>query len=312
VTAAGIVVEGLAKSFRRGWAGERVRALDGVSLTIGHGEAFGIIGPNGAGKTTFLSCLLGFLRPDAGRVTIDGHDPDDLSVRAVTGYLPERLVMDRWMTGRDFLSYHHALARLAAATREADVQAALDKVGLDAEAAERPIRKYSRGMLQRVGLAQALLGSPQYVFLDEPASGVDPAGVILFRRLLGELKLRGVTVVLNSHQLEQVERVCDRVAFVSKGKVEAIETLAAGAAATRMLRVRWAGASVERAALAAAASDSGAELGEANEREAHFRVADDESAARLLRALMARGVPVSEATPEESRLERLFLEPLAR
>ena len=165
-------------------------------------------------------------------------------------------------------------------------------------------------MLQRIGFAQALLGSPRYVFLDEPASGVDPAGVILFRRLLGGLKARGVTVVLNSHQLEQVERVCDRVAFVSRGKVEAIETMAAGATATRVLAVRWAaGTDIAPERLAALASGAGAELRDASVQGARFLVADDDASARLLRALVDGGVPVAEATPEESRLERLFLEP---
>ncbi|TMQ72983.1 MAG: ABC transporter ATP-binding protein [Candidatus Eisenbacteria bacterium] len=202
-----IRVEGLSKSYRRGLALEPVRALKDVTLEIRSGEVFGIIGPNGAGKTTLLGCLLGFLRPDAGAVTIDDRRPDDLEVRRVTGYLPERLVLDRWMTGRGFLGYHHALAKLAPAHRGAEVEQALERVGLTAEAGARPIAKYSRGMLQRLGLAQALLGAPRYVFLDEPASGVDPAGIVLFRRLLNEVKGRGVTVVLNSHQLEQVERV---------------------------------------------------------------------------------------------------------
>lgn len=306
----GIVVEQLSKSYSRGLGGGRVRALDGVTLTIAPGEAFGIIGPNGAGKTTFLGCLLGFLRPDSGRVTIDGREPDDLAIRVVTGYLPERLVMDRWMTGRDFLAYHHALARLPATDRGDAVTRTLERVGLESDAAARPIAKYSRGMLQRIGLAQALLGSPRYVFLDEPASGVDPAGVILFRRLIADLKAASVTVVLNSHQLDQVERVCDRVAFVSKGRVEAIETVSAGAAIARVIRVRWAqGSTPARDALAQAALGAGAELRDANPREARFAVADDTISARLLHALIAAGVPVTEATPEESRLERLFLEP---
>jgi ABC-type multidrug transport system ATPase subunit len=306
----GIVVEALAKTYRRGLAGERVRALDGVSLAIAPGETFGIIGPNGAGKTTLLGCLLGFLRPDSGRVTIDGKEPDDLAVRAMTGYLPERLVMDRWMTGRDFLAYHHALARLSGATRDADVSAALERVGLEPAAAGRPIRKYSRGMLQRIGLAQALLGDPRYVFLDEPASGVDPAGVILFRREIGALRQRGITVVMNSHQLDQVERICDRVAFVAKGRVEAIETIAAGASAARVLRVRWpASATVARATLETLAVGTGAELREAGNTEARFVVADDTASARLLHALVTGGVAVAEAVPEDSRLERLFLAP---
>lgn len=169
-------------------------------------------------------------------------------------------------------------------------------------------------MLQRVGLAQALLGHPRYLFLDEPASGVDPAGVVLFRRLLGDLKGSGATVLLNSHQLDQVERVCDRVAFVKGGRVEAIETLAAGATVARVVRVRWAvgGAVVTDAALTQAAGQAGAALVSRNNAEARFSVPDDAGAARLMASLVAAGVPVSEVTPEESRLERLFLDDAPR
>ena len=304
----GIQIESLTKTFRAG----RVRALDGVSLAIAPGEVFGIIGPNGAGKTTLLGCLLGFLRPDAGRVTVAGHEPDDLAIRALTGYLPERLTLDRWMSGLDFLAYHHALARLPAASRAPDAAAALARVGLDAEAGQRSIRRYSRGMLQRLGLAQALLGEPRYLFLDEPASGVDPAGVVLFRRLLAEVKARGATVVLNSHQLDQVERVCDRVAFVRQGRVEALETLHAGAELARVLRVRGPrgsiGGAVPREALEQAAARAGAQLREIAPPVARFAVGDDEGAVRLVQSLVAAGVPVAEVTAEEGRLERLFLE----
>jgi ABC-type multidrug transport system ATPase subunit len=193
------------------------------------------------------------------------------------------------------------------------VEAALAQVGLDGEAGRRAIRRYSRGMLQRLGLAQALLGRPRYLFLDEPASGVDPAGVVLFRRLLGDLTRQGVTVILNSHQLAQVERVCGRVAFVKAGRVEAIETVAAGAAHARVLRVRAAddslGTRVTREELARLAGASGAALQDVAAPEARFAVADDATAARLLQALIGAGVPVAEAIPEESGLERLFLEP---
>jgi ABC-2 type transport system ATP-binding protein len=312
VLMAGIEVSGLSKTYHRAFTGTRVHALVDVSLTIAPGEAFGVIGPNGAGKTTFIGCLLGFLRPDRGTIRIDGHAPDDLAVRSVTGYLPERLVLDRWMSGRDFLAYHHALARLPEARRHADVDEALARVGLEGEAGARAIGRYSRGMLQRLGLAQAMLGEPRYVFLDEPASGVDPAGIVLFRRLLGDLKRRSVTVILNSHQLDQVERVCDRVAFVKAGRVEAVETVTAGAAHARILRVRAAdgaiGTRVTRERLAELGVAAGAVLAEVGPAGALFTVADDASAARLLQTLIAGGVPVSEATPEEGRLERLFLE----
>jgi ABC-type multidrug transport system ATPase subunit len=307
---AGIVVQGLTKTYRPLLSVAPVRALNDVSLEIRSGEVFGIIGPNGAGKTTLLGCLLGFLRPDTGRITIDGNAPDDLAVRRVTGYLPERLVLDRWMSGRDFLAYHHALARLPATQRREEVEAAIARVGLPPEAGGRPIGKYSRGMLQRLGLAQALLGAPRYVFLDEPASGVDPAGVVLFRRLLAEMKGKGVTLLLNSHQLEQVERVCDRVAFVNGGRVEAVETLEAGAALARVIRVRSLAGALERRgrdAVEALARAAGAELADFAPPQARFAVADDAAAARLVAALVAAEVPVAEAAPEESRLERLFL-----
>ncbi len=301
---AAISIENLTKTFRRG----SVRALDGISLAVEPGEIFGVIGPNGAGKTTLMGCLLGFLRPDGGTITVGGRAPDDLAIRAVTGYLPERLVLDRWMTGRAFLRYHHALAGLPASRRRHEIETALRRVGLG-EAAERRIRKYSRGMLQRLGLAQALLGNPRYLFLDEPASGVDPGGVMEVRRLLGELKGKGVTVVLNSHQLEQVERLCDRVAFVRRGKVEAIETVSAGAQEARRLKVRTiVGTSLETSRMEELAARASCRLDMLSPPEACFLVDNDEAAARLLAALVEAGIPIVEARADEGRLERLFVE----
>jgi ABC-2 type transport system ATP-binding protein len=307
----GIEIHGLTKTYRGG----RVRALDDVSLAVRPGEAFGIIGPNGAGKTTLLGCLLGFLRPDAGRMTVDGRPPDDLAVRRVTGYLPERLVLDRWMTGLDFLRYHHALAGLDPARRSEAAAESLSRVGLEPAAGGQTIRRYSRGMLQRLGLAQAMLGSPRYLYLDEPISGVDPAGVMLFRRLLGELRARGATLIVNSHQLDEVERICDRVAFVRNGQVQSIETPSAGAALARVLAVRWAASSGAEAVsadrLGALAAGASATLLEVKPPAARFSVADDDAAARLLQALLEAGVRVIEAAPEGGRLERLFAEPEA-
>ncbi|HTO92332.1 MAG TPA: ABC transporter ATP-binding protein [Candidatus Sulfotelmatobacter sp.] len=302
-----IRVADVSKTFRAG----SVRALDRVSLEIRPGETFGIIGPNGAGKTTLLGCLLGLLRHDSGEIALDGHPPDDLAVRRQTGYLPERLVLDRWMTGLDFLAYHHALAELDPASRATECQAALERVGLDPSAGRQAIRRYSRGMLQRLGLAQALLGTPRFVFLDEPISGVDPAGVMLFRRLLLELKSTGATVIINSHQLDEVERLCDRVAFVRGGQVQSIETVSAGAELRRVLAVRWAGgaAGIDQARLAAAAAQAGAALASVAPPTARFSVADDAGATRLLQALLGAGVPIVEAAPEGGRLERLFESP---
>ena len=304
-----IEVEDVVKTFRRGLgAGPgAVRALDGVSLRVEPGEALGIIGPNGAGKTTLLGCLLGFLTPDSGSVSIGGAPPDDLAVRAGTGYLPERLVLERWMNGIDFMRHHHALAGLPAASRESECRAMLERVGLEPAAHTRRLATYSRGMLQRLGLAQALLGRPQRLFLDEPISGVDPAGVALFRRLLTDLRAEGVTLIINSHQLDEIERVCSRVVFVQRGRLEVMETAAAGASHARLLRVRFGSANLPaRAALEAAAAGSAAALRTWDAPDARFIVADDAGATRLLAALIAAGLPVVEAVAEESRLERLF------
>jgi ABC-2 type transport system ATP-binding protein len=308
----GIVVAGLVKRYGRAAR----RALDDVSLTVAPGEAIGIIGPNGAGKTTFFGCLLGHLRPSEGTITIDGRSPDAMSVKREVGFLPERLLFDRWMSGERFLTHHHALAGLPPATRSADVVAALERVGLEAAAGRKALKAYSRGMLQRIGLAQALLAKPRWLFLDEPASGVDPAGVLLFRRLLAEARAGGTTIVLNSHQLDQVERICDRVAFLREGKVEAIEVLHAGAEAKRHMRVRFAVVPVgapdplgtEALARAAVAAQGELIHPPAAAREAVFAVADDAGATRLLAGLLAAGMPVVEARSEEGRLERLFLE----
>jgi ABC-2 type transport system ATP-binding protein len=300
-TGTGIAIRGLVKQY----GGAARRALDDVSLEIAPGEAIGIIGPNGAGKTTFFGCLLGHLRPTAGTITIDGRSPDELGVKAEVGFLPERLLFDRWMSGARFLRHHHAIAGLPASSRTADCAAALEKVGLEAAAGRKALKAYSRGMLQRIGLAQALLAKPRWLFLDEPASGVDPAGVLLFRRLLAEARASGTTIVLNSHQLEQVERICDRVAFLRDGRLQSIEVLNAGAEAKRHLRVRFGFGDLSNDALAA--------LGELVQplgtgREAVFAVADDAGATRLLVALLKAGLPVVEARSEEGRLERLFLE----
>ena len=255
-----------------------------------------------------MGCLLGLLFPTKGRILIDGSPPDDMALRRATGYLPERLQFDRWMTGRAFLDLHHCLAGLPAARRIGDVTALLQQVGLEPAHWLSPIKKYSRGMLQRVGMAQALLGNPRFLFLDEPASGVDPSGVLAFRDILTDLKQRGVTIVLNSHQLDQLERVCDRVAYIERRAIRQIENLRATDAGHRVLVVRWL---VDESApapdgIGAVAAGVGAAALEAAPGRARMTVADDAQAAALLRALAAAGYAVVEAAPESGRLEKLF------
>jgi ABC-2 type transport system ATP-binding protein len=315
-----IEVEGVSKAYRRGKT--PALALSNVSLRVDTGEILGLVGPNGAGKTTFIGCLLGLLTPTAGTIRIDGRAPDDLELRRATGYLPERLQFDRWRTGRSFLAFHHTLAGLPRAGRDAEVTALLERVGLETARWDTAIKKYSRGMLQRLGLAQALLGAPRFLFLDEPASGVDPAGVLAFRDILLDLKARGTTIVLNSHQLEQLERVCDRVAYIEAGAIRHIENLRAAEEGRRVLLVRWVAAAASGAGPGAdgtgPAPDDAAALARPAEVEplevaagrGRFAVKDDAQAAALLRALVGGGFAVIEAAPEAGRLERLFLSDL--
>ena len=214
----GIRVRSLTKAYGR------LRVLHGVDLDVQPGEVLGLIGPNGAGKTTLMSCIVGFLHPDGGEVTIDDRAADDLSIRRRTGFVPERMNFDRRASGRAFLRYMAKLAEVPRAEVDARVDALLDRLGL-ADAAKRLLGQYSRGMLQRIGMCQALVREPDFLFLDEPTSGLDPNGVFLVRDLIAEQTKRGAAVLLNSHQLAEVEKVCDRVVFLSKGLIACDETL---------------------------------------------------------------------------------------
>jgi ABC-2 type transport system ATP-binding protein len=299
-----IVVSNVSKRYGRG--GRSTAALAGVSLNVARGETLGLIGPNGAGKTTLLSCLLGLLRPDEGTISIDGKAPDDLSIRARTGYMPERLGFDRELSGAAFLGHHWRLSGGDPARTAAEVSAAAERVGLEPEALRNRLRTYSRGMLQRIGVAQATFGSPDLLFLDEPASGTDPIGVAIVRERILEAKRRGATVVLNSHQLTEVERVCDRIAFIDHGRLTRSETLRGeGASAVRAF-LRTDPSRAADAALALA--DAG--IAARAEADGRIRLPDprDEGVAQAVRLLAVAGFPVYEVRASAD-LEELFRAP---
>jgi ABC-2 type transport system ATP-binding protein len=218
----GIRVEALTKAYRPFGAVRPV--LKGIDLTIAPGEVVGLIGPNGAGKTTLMSCIVGFLNADTGSITIDGRSNDDLDVRRRTGFVPERMNFDRRATGGAFLRYMARLAGVPRARVGDRVDELLQRLALT-EAQNRRLSQYSRGMLQRIGMAQALVLDPDFLFLDEPTSGLDPNGVFLVRDLIAEEKARGAAVLLNSHQLAEIEKVCDRVVFLNGGVIAREEAL---------------------------------------------------------------------------------------
>ncbi len=303
MTEPAISVHGLSKSFGPRW--KRKQALEAADLTVARGEVVGLIGPNGAGKTTLQSCVLGLLRPDAGAIEVGGLPPDALEVRRRSGHLPERLGLPRRLTGRRFLALQHDLAGLPRRERPGAVHEALARVGL-AEAAGRRIATYSRGMLQRLAFASATLAEPDFLFLDEPTSGMDPAGALWVLRTIEWLRGRGTTVLLNSHQLDQVERVCDRAVFIRNGRIEGERALR-GPELQQILVVRLLSDTVapDPATLAFPPS---ARFLSAEGGSLRFAVDDDAAASDVVGALVAAGAKVVGAAPERVRLERLFEE----
>ena len=192
------------------------KAVDGLSLRLGAGEVMGFLGTNGAGKTTTIKMLLGLLAPSAGRVRVLGGDPSDPRVRARIGYMPEVATYYPYLNARELLAFYGGVCGLDAQTVRARTDALLASVGL-ADAAKRPLKTYSKGMLQRAGIAQALLNDPDLLVLDEPFTGLDPLARIHFRELLRDLKARGKTVFFSSHELGETELLCDKVAIMKKG-----------------------------------------------------------------------------------------------
>lgn len=210
---AAITVRGAVKHFGA------VRAVDGVDLDVQPGEVFGLIGHNGAGKSTLFKMMLGLLRPDAGEIRIQGAATGGRGFRAARrgiGYLPENVVLYDNLTGLETLRF---FARLKSAP-VADCAAVLERVGL-AHAAARPVREYSKGMRQRLGFAQALLGRPRVLFLDEPTSGLDPEAIREFHATLAQLSADGVTIILTSHILAELQQRVDRLAILGAGRVRA-------------------------------------------------------------------------------------------
>lgn len=214
-----IETEGLTKVFRNRWSKRELRAVDDVSIRVPRGSTFGLLGPNGAGKTTFVKMLLSCAHATAGRAKVFGKDSQDPEARRPIGYLPENHRFPTYMTGWGMLDFYGALSGMEAAARKKRIPELLNVVGLDERAHHLRLGKYSKGMLQRVGLAQALMHSPQLLVLDEPSDGVDPVGRKHIRDVLQDLEQRGVTIFLNSHLLAEVELFCREVVIIQKGRI---------------------------------------------------------------------------------------------
>jgi ABC-2 type transport system ATP-binding protein len=213
-----ISVRGLIKDFRIGVRGLKLRAVDGVSLEIPRGQVYGLLGPNGCGKSTTLKIVLGLVSATSGEVSILGESSATPSARRRIGFLPEAPYFHKFLSGRELVRYCARLSGVPEAKVAEAAEAALELSAMT-EAAARPIGTYSKGMLQRIGFAQAVVHDPELVILDEPTAGVDPVGSAAIGRMIQAMRAKGKTVVLCSHLLGQVEQVCDRVAIMDRGRL---------------------------------------------------------------------------------------------
>ena len=217
----------LGKIYRTGfWLSQKIESLKNCSLTVYQGETFGLLGPNGAGKTTLLKTLLSIIRPTSGRAVLLGHPIGDRAVKQRIGYLPENAYFYDYLTAWEFLQFAAGLFQIPKSVQKQRIPFLLDLVGLaQSTARKKQLRQYSKGMLQRVGMAQALINDPEVVFLDEPMSGLDPLGRYQVREIILSLKKQGKTIFFNSHVLADVEQICDRIAILARGELICVGSL---------------------------------------------------------------------------------------
>ena len=294
-----IEMEGLGKDYRG------VPAVRALSLQIPRGEVFGLLGPNGAGKTTTIMMLLGNVHPTRGRASLLGRPIGDVAARRRVGFLPEKFQFHDFLSATEFLHLHGKLAGMGAVERAKEVPIVLERVGL-AERANTRIRAFSKGMQQRIGLAQAILHAPDLVILDEPTSALDPIGRRDVRDIITELKGRGCTVVLNSHLLSEIELTCDRVAIIDKGDVAVQGTMESLLAFSSTVEIEVRG--LNDTALAAVRSIAAKiKLDRVPVTRFTAWIQNEEQIGEIARALVENGVTLLALAPRRDTLEDLFV-----
>jgi ABC-2 type transport system ATP-binding protein len=298
-----IETEHLAKTFRVGFWARRVRAVKDLSLAVRRGEIFGLLGPNGAGKTTAIKMLLGFVRPTRGTAAIAGHPAGSLASRRRLGYLPENPALYEFLTGEEYLRFAGQLSGLSAHEARERGKKLLERVGL-AGRADRSIRRFSKGMVQRLALAQALIGDPEIVVLDEPMSGLDPIGRKDVRDLILALREEGRTVLFSTHILSDVEAICDRVAIIVDGVLTDCGALAdLVAPGARAIELTVENVSPE---LTDRLAREGAGVLR-RDRSTVLTFAEESTARTALQAAVTSGATVVSFTPHRRSLEELFV-----
>jgi ABC-2 type transport system ATP-binding protein len=294
-----IDTEGLRKSF-----GLRPAVRD-LTLQICRGEAFGFLGPNGAGKSTSIKMLLGLVKPSGGRALLLGLPVGTRAIRTRIGFLPEHFRFYDWLSASELVWFHGRLCGVPETVLRSRVPQLLERVGLSAHWS-KPLRSFSKGMMQRVGLAQAMVNDPEILFLDEPTSGLDPTGRKLVREVIREQRDRGATVFLNSHLLGEVEKSCDRVAFIRGGKVIGMYAMGAWHAGNAEVEIVTSG--LNPASLALLSAIDGLTVTGNDGKRLKMRVADEDSLPEVVRCLVETGVRVFSVIPQRISLEDLFLQ----
>jgi ABC-2 type transport system ATP-binding protein len=278
-------------------------AVKGLTLQVQPGEVFGFLGPNGAGKTTFIKMMLGLVTPTSGKGCLLGAPLGNVEARAKAGFLPEHFRFHDWLTADEFLELHGQLYGLSGAALDKRAGELLERVGLE-PFHNQQLRTYSKGMLQRIGLAQALLNHPALVFLDEPTSGLDPVGRRLVRDVIHDLRNEGATVFLNSHLLSEVEITCDRVAFIKQGEVLRVATLQSLAEGETAVVIKAAGLTPE---LVSGLETYGRDVRADGERVS-LTVNSETALPAIARYLLAGGADLYAMTPQRVSLEDLFIQ----
>ncbi len=297
-------VQGLEKVFHIGFFRKRVDAVKGASFSVKRGEIFGLLGPNGAGKTTTIKTMLRLIFPTRGQIRIFGLAADDRRAAQRIGYMPENPYVYQYLKPLEFLDLCGRLVGLDRAARRTASEQMIDKVGLR-HAVDRPIGKFSKGMMQRVGLAQALLHDPELLVLDEPMSGLDPIGRKEVRDVLLEQRSRGKTLLFTSHILSDVEMLCDRVVIMQKGEITSEGRVHDLLATTRRrfeIQLSGATATLKQSLV------SRGQLVDEGEGRFTLRVEGDETTSEVLRIANAAGAKLEAMIPERQTLESLFLE----
>lgn len=304
-----IEISELTKDYEKGFGiKKKVRALDGLTLKVNGGHIFGFLGGNGAGKTTTIKLLMGLIFPTSGSARILGRDVSETAMHRSIGYCPENPYFYDFLTARELMDYFGQLFGLDAATRNAKTGELLTRVGLAEKDWRRQLRKYSKGMLQRVALAQSLINDPEIVFLDEPMSGLDPVGRREIRELIADLREKGTTVFMSTHILSDIEALCDEVAILRNGKLAAagdLNDLLSGDEAARALEVSVDGVAAEaiRDALELIAGTTIT----ARPNGAVIQIVDETDVEAVLQITRKAGGRLASIRPVKQSLEELFV-----